>query len=80
MTGDVEPEPHRERWVVMADERDAAIERAEKAEEGAEALRAVMEDAAEFIERVTGFTGSDPDEAHDVLDAISKALGKKEAG
>lgn len=66
--------------VACKQRREEAEERKRAAEEQADALRAVLDDAAEFIERVTGFTGSDPDEAHDVLDAISKALGKKEAG
>lgn len=51
MTGDVEPEPHRERWVVMADERDAAIERADKAEERAHHFLSALESARALIER-----------------------------
>jgi hypothetical protein len=48
--------------------------RAVAAEAERDALRETLEDAEEFIETVTGWSGTDPDEADELLAEIRAAL------
>lgn len=57
-----------------------AQSRARAAEAREQELREALEGSQDFIERVTKWTGSDPDECHEVLDAIRSALSNKDEG
>ena len=70
-----DPPPAAERKVLDAQVRWRKVEeRAVAAEAERDALREELENAEEFIETVTGWSGTDPDEADDLLAEIRAAL------